>query len=158
MEAMGLAIIVLLISVGFLFALKFNMGTTHKSVRKGYLSSEMSSNILSAMLKTTIGKCRNYSLTQLYRFSASGQGGMKCSDDPDSANVSETAYNATFIMLNSTLTASGRVFVLNATSSVLGDESFLSIQTGSCRTRKSAIYPIPLNPGTAVVQLYLCGD
>jgi len=161
MEAMGLAIVVLLLTVGFLFVLKFTIPSKHADVRKSYLSSEISSNLLSAMLKTTITGCRNYSLSQLYKFAASGQGYLKCTDDPsDNLNVSDMAYNATFIMLNATLSSSGRTFIFNATSSLLpdGESSFLAIQTAaSCRTRKNALYPIPLNPGTAVVQLAICG-
>ncbi len=64
-EIMGLAIIVLLISVGFIFYVAFTVTKTPSRVAEVYKYDQMGENMVNALLEITVPDCEDYSIEQL---------------------------------------------------------------------------------------------
>lgn len=75
-EIFGLAIVVLLISVGFLFAIGF-FAQKPSEIKKEFAQTEIGSNLLSSMLKVTVVDCNNLEMTELIQ---------DCAENPEEAN------------------------------------------------------------------------
>lgn len=83
MEILGLVIIVILVSLGILFAVKFVVLKKPSTVRQSYVDVQLASNELNTLLKTVVD-CdgRKLSVTDLLKNCAE-QSNLYCIDDPD---------------------------------------------------------------------------
>ncbi len=82
LEILGLAIIVILITLGILFVIKFVVLKEPTQLRKSYMRTEMASNMLNALVRTDTD-CRRKSVTELLQDCAnnprdSGGGSIVC--------------------------------------------------------------------------------
>ncbi|MBI2136594.1 hypothetical protein HYU06_05990 [Candidatus Woesearchaeota archaeon] len=67
MEIMGIVIIIILFSVGLLFAIQYVILKKPTDVKKSFLQAELSSNSLNAMLKTNVPECNNADMASLFK-------------------------------------------------------------------------------------------
>jgi len=66
LEVLGLTIVIILITLGILFVIKFVILKEPPELRKSYTRTEIASNTLNAILRTDT-PCRSKSITELYQ-------------------------------------------------------------------------------------------
>jgi len=166
MEVMGLAIIVILISVSMLFAIRFVILKEPTSYKKEYTQTELASNILSTLLKTTATDCSGLSFTDLYQ---------DCAKNPTTPQVYCTTTNLdgsfqsscdyinseTQTILGNTLGEWSIGYEFHAKTETDEIVTLLGNNEQGCPgVKKHKIYPIPINPSggnTLFITLDICG-
>lgn len=78
MEIMGLAVVVVLIVLGLLFAVKFILFKPEESVRKDYTNTQLSANILNTILNTNT-PCNGISIEDLLKDASKSSPNIICS-------------------------------------------------------------------------------
>lgn len=78
MEAFGLAIIVILIALGMFFVIRFTILAPPKEVKQEFVQSQLSQNMISAILKTKPEASTRADVTELFRECAEQSSG--CSE------------------------------------------------------------------------------
>jgi len=115
MEMMGLAIIVILISLGLLFAVKFLLSkdSSLPSPSQDFKTSELGANFLAAMLETKAPyeECFGITFATLYQDCGSNAPVIHCNDGRNSC---EYAYDNTGDMLDNSIKAWGRKYLFTA--------------------------------------------
>jgi len=153
MELLGLAIIVILVSLGFLFVVRFVLLKPSDNLKKEYTYTEMASNELNAILKSTTDNCKGTDITELLQDCATIQR-ITCEDGRNSCvYVNETIYN----ILNSTLTDWKKTYIFNVS---IDDNTIIYFEEGKISNddeRQVKIFPIPLDTGTMIVKLMIYG-
>jgi hypothetical protein len=154
MEIMGLAVIVILVSIGLFYMIAFTKEPQPEPVKE-YTASELATNTIVAMLATDIDDCGT-TLEKVIVDKATYQN-LPClrSDDPINKSIS--------LMLENSLQKWGKDYKLTidypdtATNTV-----DIAVPTtplcGDMRERETGTQPIPLYPvpGTVMVSLSIC--
>ena len=173
MELVGLVVVVILIAVGMLFVIRFVVMKEPSQTKKYIEQSELASNTISAILETTVD-CHGISvrMNELFRDCAGFETYDCIADSPPPAPGScfaegnyAGADSCTFLnctletILDGSLESWNREYVF--TAHVLNDPSrhaITNISNSVCAFEKETeIYPLPLNPGTLIIQLDICG-
>lgn len=162
MEIMGLAIIVILISVSMLFAIRFVILKEPSKYKKEYTQTELASNMLSTLLRTTSPHCNDLSFTELYQDCAKhfpSTSSYLCQQDPTQPRETSCEYinHTTMHILNETLI---KWHIKHEYTAKTNNPKPI-IHTGKCiGAKKRKIYPIPIDPAggrTLFITLDICG-
>jgi hypothetical protein len=151
MEILGLAIVVVLILVATIFVVRFLVLKTPTDYRKGFVSSELASNMLNTLLKTSAMGCSQLTMTELLQDCAQGRG-ITCDDGQDSCKFVEVTSNKIF---ENTLKKWNMEYEFMAYT----DPNSPLIKSGKrCRAeRRSKLFPIPIRTATMYAKLDICG-
>ena len=172
MEIMGLVVIIILLSIGMLFTVSYMINKKPSEAKKDFTESQMASNILSSILKTStpgdsadLLYCHKVDFTELLQDCALFNS-IICANGQSSC---EYAKDNIEIMLNKTLGKWNKAYRFKASKvgSRTGQTIFPNIVKEECDDdqigpdlmysgRKTKLRPIPLNPGTLMVQFDIC--
>lgn len=169
MEIMGLLVIIILLSISMLFAVNYMIHKKPSTAEKKFTESQMASNILSSILKTSTPSdeddhlyCSKVDFTDLLKDCAEFQSIMcKTEYSCDYARTHITE------MLEKTLAKWGRAYRFKAWNAADEAHPLVYIENLGCNEtsigpdrlysgREVKISPIPLNPGTLMVQFDIC--
>lgn len=148
-EIVGLVIIVLLITIGLLFVVKFVVLKEPSDVKKTFVHSELASNMINVLLKTTT-ECKGSSVTELFQDCAAFKR-ITCGGVDSCEKVNDTIG----IILTNTLEEWNKQYEFRAY--IPGKDPISSY--GRCAQRadrESKTYPIPTDMGTLFIKLDIC--
>ncbi len=151
MEIMGLAIVMILISMGILFVLKFSIQSRQVDLKTEYTESQLSANLLNSLLQMTTD-CNNKQVKTLFsECSVSNQ--IDCGSGLNSCEYLNDTIGE---ILNKTLIRWNKRFYFQATNTQ-------NLQTGGmvfgspCQGGKDTNeYPIQAGARIVIVSLDIC--
>ena len=150
MEILGLAIVVVLILIATIFVVRFLVLRTPTEYRKGFVSSELASNMLNTFLKTAAKDCSQLTMTELLQDCAQGRS-IACDNGQNSCkfveSVAKKIFEATLEKWNT-----------NYEFLAYTDINSPLIKLGKpCRAEKrSKLFPIPISTATMYTKLDIC--
>ena len=150
-EILGLAVIVVFIAIGLLFAVKFIINDDSESEREEFVRSELASNLLGSMIDATTS-CRNQDISHLLKDCAENNPGkISCNGIPSCQYVEQEINN---IFSNFLVSIGGnKNFKFTAT---LDGEEMISVAQGVCSIWESANQPLPTKRGSLMLQFRMC--
>lgn len=162
MEIVGLAIVVVLISIGLLLLIKFrvNSGDT-PDPKKNYENAELASNTLYSLVRISTNNCKpGTTMTTLLQDCAKDKE-IRCTqpgfENKDSCYFANQTIS---FILNATLNQWEKSYMLyfdqlpytyenkNCTQDSVSEERYKNIDT--------KMFPLPLYPGTLIAYLSIC--
>ena len=155
MEIMGLALVVILISLGLLFAVKFTaLQPSTSGARKAYTNTVRAANMLNTLLKTSTDCAGGATITQLIQDCASTPQ-ITCGVD----NSCDYARSVIQTIFDDTLIAWGRLdadyyFEVQKGGTPLPEIAPFGIKCVGSKESKNQ--PIPIPGGMITVTLELC--
>jgi len=155
MEIIGVVIIVLLLSLGIVFVLKFVYKGNEVDIRQEYLESQMAANMLNAIIQINLPNCSNQQVKTLIRDCALNNE-IKCDGDVHSCTFLNNTISE---ILNNTLKKWHKryKFKANVEASSNSDGFSGNIEIGQeCQFYDSKYYPIAAGSKTVNVELRIC--
>ncbi|PIN78573.1 hypothetical protein COV14_02925 [Candidatus Woesearchaeota archaeon CG10_big_fil_rev_8_21_14_0_10_33_12] len=153
-EIVGLVIIVLLITIGFLFVVKFVIMKEEPDTKKSFVYSELASNTLNVLLKTTTD-CEGSDVTELFQDCAALHPRIFCGGVNSCDKVNEVVE----YILNKSLKKWNKQYEFNAY--IPGSDEPISYYNNNCDEnldKESSTYYILIFEGrTLHVTLDICG-
>ena len=151
MEILGLAIVVVLILVATIFIVRFLVLKTPTEYRKGFVSSELASNMLNTFLKTAAKDCSQLTMTELLQDCAQGKS-ITCGTGEDSCKFVESTAKEIF---EDTINK----WNMNYEFLAYTDSNSPLVKIGNaCKAEKrSKLFPIPISGATMYTKLDICG-
>jgi len=149
MEMLGLALVVMLISVAMLFVVKFMVFEKPEEIKTDYTETELASNFISTLLETTVPTCRDLTFTEILQDVATSHVNTNC--DPGYGTTSDALEkNLTYILIN-TFEKWNIGYELNAStqSNLRTETHHLSGNCPGARTQRQ--FPIPVDASGAIV-------
>lgn len=157
MEILGLAIVVVLVLVATTFVVRFLVLKAPTDYRKGFVSSELSSNMLNTFLRTAAVECSQLTMTELLQDcaqsgGAEGSGVMTCDNGDDSC---KSAKSSAVRIFEDTLSKWEMKYRFLAYTNP--QDPFIDIGNGCRGEKKSKLFPIPTSTTTLYTKLDICG-
>ena len=151
MEILGLAIVIVLMLVATIFVVRFLVLKSPTDYRKGFVSSELASNMLNTFLKTAAKDCSQLTITELLQDCSQARS-ITCDNGEDSCKHTESIAKNVF---EQTLDKWNMQYEFMAYT----DPKSPLIKLGkACRAEKrSKIFPIPITTATMYTKLNICG-
>ena len=151
MEILGLAIVIVLMLVATIFVVRFLVLKSPTDYRKGFVSSELASNMLNTFLKTAAKDCSQLTITELLQDCSQARS-ITCDNGEDSCQHTESIAKNVFTQ---TLDKWNMQYEFMAYT----DPKSPLIKLGkACRAEKrSKIFPIPITTATMYTKLNICG-
>ena len=152
MEIMGLAIVVVLIALGMLFAVKFVLLKEDTGYRKEYTTTQLTANMLNTLLYTNTN-CSGISVSELLEDASKYTHSIRCNDPVDSQKfVNKTINYLLFKTLNQTL---HKDYYFKA--STQDKELVEAGKSFSRRVRERKTHFLPTDVGTITIILDIYG-
>ena len=149
-EIVGLVIIVLLITIGLLFFVKFGILDKKDDIKGSFIDSELANNMVHVLLKTTTD-CKKSSVSDLFQDCATFNR-IECDGMSSYEKLNETIDT----IFRETLEKWKKSYEFIAYTS---SDEILKRKYGKCNkysNRKSTTFPIPTAMGTLSIQLDIC--
>jgi hypothetical protein len=144
MELMGLAIIVILISIAMLFVIRFVLNKEPSTTSQEYQESELAANFLNTLVETSADGCMGIKFSKLFQdcaeyreISCPTHGNSCVYLEETTRNISDTTFNIWQINYSFVATTS--------LESPSDDMLFEALGTG-CFERKRKVQPLPSDP------------
>lgn len=157
MEIMGLALIVVLISIAMLFFIKFSVFSEAPEHKQDYTKTELASNFINTLLKTTNPNCRDLTFTELFQDVAKNWGSAY-TNCQGSKNTKDILDQDLSVLLKNTLESWHIRYEFNAkTNGLTPKEIFSKSYDGGCTGEKTPkTFPIPVDAsGSQVIDITL---
>jgi hypothetical protein len=153
MEILGLAIVVVLLTLVALISLKFFTNKQPSTIRKEFVDSELAGSFLSTLMKTSAG-CKKTNFAELLQDCAGGLHSVKC-DSPNFQDSCDFARAKITDILQSSLGTQNEYYDFTAKTSFADIMKNINNypQDFHPKTIESKQFLLPLNPGTLVVKL-----
>jgi hypothetical protein len=154
-EIMGLAIIVILIVIGFTFMLKFMAQSKPKDYKLSYSTSQMTSNFIQTLLKTTskqTNNCEGMDYAELIT-TFDGDSGFECDATPTNEVIED---EITAILEN---TVGANLLKHTYYFSIDWSGTDMGIGTECEGSKASSPFTLPSSTGTTIeIKLDICKD
>ncbi|MBI2657825.1 hypothetical protein HYX08_03985 [Candidatus Woesearchaeota archaeon] len=151
MEILGLAIVVVLILVAAVFVVRFLVVKAPTEYRKGFVSSETASNMLSTLLKTAAKDCSQLTMTELLQDCAQARS-VVCDNGQDSCRfveaVSKEIFESTFDKWN---------MEYEFLAYTDANQPLIKLGKKCGAEKRSKLFPIPISTATMYTKLDICG-
>ena len=151
MEILGLAIVVVLVLVATIFVIRFLVLKTPTEYRKGFVSSELASNMLDTFLKTAAKDCSQLTMTELLQDCAQGRS-ITCGNGQDSCKFVELTAKSIF---EGTLDKWNMNYEFLAYTDI--NSPLIKLGKQCSTEKKSKLFPIPISTATMYTKLDICG-
>ena len=153
-ELIGLAIIIIIIAMGFIFYIRFYEPSTGVKGKQDFMDTKLASNMLSVILRTT-DKCQDIEMKNLIQACAEGVSTvLYC----DTYRPCDRVRDQIALILQDSLDQWGHQYELTAKKR--GGDLFTplgNVGAGGCPSdRMSETYPIPTDSGPALIRLDIC--
>lgn len=154
MEIMGLAIIVILVSLGLLFAVQWMLKPPSKQAQRAK-ESVLAANFLNTMLGTTDLECNKRTVKELLQDCALTGGITQC---PTGRHSCEEAKHIMDILFDNTLKKWNMKYHFSISGPGNAAMEQLKFQTTPCPgEREQKIHPLPVRPGFEIsLALEIC--
>lgn len=157
MEIMGLAIIVVLLTLGTLFIIQFVVMKEPSDVKKTFTRTQMAANMLNSLLNTNSKDCHGATIAQLLKdcadFKENPSGLIVCENDENSCEYSNSTIGYIF---NHTFVEWGNQSFHFST--FIGSGNPILEQGIRCTgERESKQSPIKISSGILIIKLDICG-
>ncbi len=169
MEIIGIALVVILVSLGLLFMISFSLQRRESTIKQTYTHTEMASNVINTVLNTKVESCKGMLVAELLSECARmGDGALDCED-------ASFTPSGGYLWHNDTCTKAEAVigFVLNSTLKVWQkphhmytsglDMDFMyencdktNLEEGGWSNVESKTFILPLHPGVLTITLDIC--
>lgn len=151
MEILGLAIVVVLILVATIFVVRFLVVKSPTEYRKGFISAELASNMLSTFLKAAAKDCSQLTMTELLQDCAQARS-ITCDSGQDSCKYVESTANQVF---EGTFDKWSMKYEFLAYTDI--SQALIRIGKPCKAEKRSKLFPIPISSATMYVKLDICG-
>jgi len=157
MEIMGLAIIVILLTLGVLFVIQFVVLKEPSDVKKTFTKTQIAANMLNSILKTTSKECYGNTMTQLLQdcanYNENPAGLIICENGIDSCEYANSTIE--YIFDNTLVEWGGQSFYFSA---LVEPNSIILEQGSECAgERESKQSFIKAGQAILTIRLDLCG-
>jgi len=149
MEIMGLAIIVVLLVLGMLFAIKYVLFKPQTDYRGEYTKTQLAANLLNSIVNTNT-ECNQITISGLLQDAARTQPLIYCGNIPSKDYVK----NVTINILNQTLNNSKLEYYFSAGTQNNPNVVVIGTRDNN-RVRETKIQPLPTDEGTMTITLDL---
>ena len=152
MEILGLAVIILLVSMAILFVVKFVLMSPQNNIKKDYTFNQLASNELSAILRSST-TCKGTDVTELLQDCAT-YNNIHCENNQDSCEFSRDTIA---FLLSNTLDVWKKSYLLDVS---LNGNNLMTFKNGKFddnTERQTKIFPIPVETGSLIVTINIYG-
>lgn len=157
MEMMGLALIVILISIAMLFVIKFVILEKPADYKKEFTQKEVASNFINTLLETTNPDCLDLTFNELFQLKAEGVASNRNCQDPLDRKADEYLEDTVTEILVDTLEAWNTRYYFVAQTDELPPRKIYERSTKCPGQKDQGQFAIPIDASGATT-LYVILD